>query len=388
MVVQRLSHLGETIFSTMTQLAIKHQAINLGQGFPDADGPAAMLERAQKEIASGNNQYAPGRGFPELRQAITDDRFRSYGAEYDPDTEVLVTVGATEGLTASILGLVEPGAEVIALEPYFDSYPAAVALAGASFVPVALEAHGTRFGVDEDALRAAVTDKTAMIIINSPHNPTGTMLGARDLDAIARVAIEYDLLVLSDEVYEKLAFDEPHIPIASLPGMRERTITVSSAAKCFNVTGWKTGWALAPKDLIDGVLAAKQFMSFVGVSPVQQAVAYALDNESDWTEDLANSLQVRRDSLRSALEQAGMSTWDTLGGYYIVADVSALMDKYDVASAEDFCLGPLLGAGVVAIPVSAFASSKDASRFSHLVRFAFCKKDDVLEEAIRRLATL
>ena len=388
MVVQRLSHLGETIFSTMTQLAIKHQAINLGQGFPDADGPAAMLERAQKEIASGNNQYAPGRGFPELRQAIADDRFRSYGAEYDPDTEVLVTVGATEGLTASILGLVEPGAEVIALEPYFDSYPAAVALAGASFVPVALEAHGTRFGVDEDALRAAVTDKTAMIIINSPHNPTGTMLGARDLDAIARVAIEHDLLVLSDEVYEKLAFDEPHIPIASLPGMRERTITVSSAAKCFNVTGWKTGWALAPKDLIDGVLAAKQFMSFVGVSPVQQAVAYALDNESDWTEDLANSLQVRRDRLRSALEQAGMSTWDTLGGYYIVADVSALMDKYDVASAEDFCLGPLLDAGVVAIPVSAFASSKDASRFSHLVRFAFCKKDDVLKEAIRRLATL
>ncbi|APT84687.1 pyridoxal phosphate-dependent aminotransferase [Corynebacterium aquilae] len=380
--VRRLAGFDETIFATMTALANERGAINLGQGFPDSDGPASMLEEAQRQIAGGNNQYAPGRGFPVLREAIAADRKRTYGQEFDPQSEVLVTVGATEALTAAILALVEPGQEVIVLEPYFDSYEAAVALADAVMVPVALEPHEGRFRVDEDLLRDAISSKTRMIVMNTPHNPTGTMFDDRDLSIISRLAVDHDLLVLSDEVYEKLPFDgRTHTPIAMLPGMRQRTITVSSAAKCFNATGWKTGWALAQPELIDAIVVAKQYLSFVGVSPLQPAVAKALNEEAEWTAELAVQLQKNRDALSQALRECGFGVCASEGGYYVVADTAPL----GFEDAREFCLGPLLDAGVVGIPVSAFAKSAHADRFRSLVRFAFCKDQDVMQEGIRRL---
>ncbi|HMR14197.1 MAG TPA: aminotransferase class I/II-fold pyridoxal phosphate-dependent enzyme, partial [Arachnia sp.] len=281
-VVERLREFGGTIFAEMTELALRHGAVNLGQGFPDWDGPARMLEIAREQVAAGNNQYPPGRGIADLRAAIAEDRATRCGQHFDPATEVLVTVGATEAIAAAILGLVEPGREVVLIEPYYDSYAAAVALAGATRVSVPLVRDGRRFVLDIDALRAAVGPKTAMIVVNSPHNPTGTILTDAELRAVAEVAVERDLLVLSDEVYERLTFDAPHTPLASLPGMAERTVTVSSAAKTFNVTGWKVGWALAPKPLLDGVLAAKQFLTYVGGAPFQPAVAHALRHEQAW----------------------------------------------------------------------------------------------------------
>ncbi len=272
--VSRLQPFASTIFAEMTALATLHDAVNLGQGFPDTDGPAAMLEVARRAIAEGVNQYPPGPGMPVLRQAIAEDRRIRYGLDSDPDSEVLVTVGATEAISAAILGLVEPGEEVVLIEPYYDSYAASVALAGAVRRTVPLVTAGDGFAVDLDALRGAITAKTKMLIVNSPHNPTGTVFTDHELRAIAELACERDLIVLSDEVYEHLVFDGlTHTPMASLPGMRERTVTVSSAAKTFNVTGWKTGWAIGPRELIDGVRAAKQFMSFVAGAPFQPAVA-------------------------------------------------------------------------------------------------------------------
>ncbi|MGQ4616761.1 pyridoxal phosphate-dependent aminotransferase [Nocardia sp. R7R-8] len=378
--VARLRPFASTIFAEMTELAVRHDAVNLGQGFPDTDGPASMLEMARRAIADGLNQYPPGRGMPVLRRAVADDRARRYGTGYDPDSQVLVTVGATEAISAAVLGLVEPGEEVVLIEPYYDSYAAAVALAGARRRTARLVADGNRFVLDLDSLRAAITPATRMLIVNSPHNPTGTVLGRSDLLAIAEIACEHDILVLTDEVYEHLVYDgAEHISLATLPGMAERTIVVSSAAKTFSVTGWKTGWACGPADLIDGVLAAKQFLTFVAGGPFQPAVAHAINHELEWVGGLREALSQKRRRLSAALADTGMRVYPSAGGYFVVADITPL----GAADGLTFCRELPKRLGVAAVPVIAFAD--DPAAWSHLVRFTFCKRDETLDEGVRRL---
>lgn len=367
----------------MTEKAIEHNAVNLGQGFPDEDGPRPMLERAAQEILHGNNQYGDGRGHTELREAISRQRERARGQHYDPETEILVTVGATEAIAATVLGLVEPDSEVILIEPYYDVYAAAVALAGAKRVGVPLIPNGKSWTLDFDALDAAISEKTSLLILNTPHNPTGAVLGRDVLERLARTCVEHDIVVLSDEVYEYLTFNNrEHVSIASLPGMRERTVVVSSAAKTLNVTGWKTGWALAPAELLAGVVKAKQFMSYVGATPVQPAVAYALDNEEEWIHGLVDSLDRKRQKLADGLRAAGFDVHDTNGTYFIVVDISPLGYEDGV----QFCMDLPKKCGVAAIPVQVFAD--DESPWKTKVRFAFCKRHEVLDEAIRRLHAL
>lgn len=378
--VARLRPFASTIFAEMTELAVRFDAVNLGQGFPDTDGPAGMLEVARQAIADGLNQYPPGRGMPVLRRAIADDRARRYGTHYDPDTQVLVTVGATEAIAAAILGLVEPGSEVVLIEPYYDSYAAAVALAGAQRRTARLVADGDRFVLDLDSLRAAITPATRMLVVNSPHNPTGTVLGRADLEAIAEIACEHDILVLTDEVYEHLVYDgAEHISLATLPGMAERTVVVSSAAKTFSVTGWKTGWACGPAQLIDGVLAAKQFMTFVAGGPFQPAVAHALNHELEWVAGLRDTLSEKRLRLAAALADTGLEVKQSPGGYFVCGDITPL----GAADGLAFCRELPKRLGVAAVPVSVFAD--DAAAWSHLVRFTFCKRDETLDEGVRRL---
>ncbi|AHK28683.1 aminotransferase [Rhodococcus opacus PD630] len=381
--VQRLQPFASTIFAEMTALAVSHDAINLGQGFPDTDGPASMLDTARRAIADGLNQYPPGPGMPVLRQAIAADRLARYGLDHDPDSEVLVTVGATEAISAAILGLVEPGEEVVLIEPYYDSYAASVALAGAVRRSVPLARSGTKFVVDLDALRAAITPKTRMLVINTPHNPTGTVFTPEEIAAVAELACEHDLLVLSDEVYEHLVFDgRTHTALATLPGMYERTVSVSSAAKTFNVTGWKIGWACGPAELIDAVRTAKQYMSFVGGGPFQPAVAHALSHEQQWVKELRDSLQAKRNVLYDALVASGLEVYSGGGTYYLCADITAIGERDGI----DFCRGLPERIGVAAVPVSVFTDHPQP--WNPLVRFAFCKQDHVLEEAARRLRTL
>ncbi|SNS40928.1 pyridoxal phosphate-dependent aminotransferase [Rhodococcoides kyotonense] len=380
--VERLRPFGSTIFAEMTALALEKNAVNLGQGFPDTDGPASMLEAAQHAIADGLNQYSPGPGLPVLRDAVAADRKRRYGIDYDPASQVLVTVGATEAIAATILGLVEPGEEVLLIEPYYDSYAAAVALAGARRKTVSLVADGTGFALDPDALERAIGPDTKLLIVNTPHNPTGTVLSRGELVRIAEIACAHDLLVMTDEVYERLTFDTPHTSLATLPGMFERTVTVSSAAKTFNATGWKTGWALGPRDLIDAVRAAKQFLTFVGGTPFQPAVAHALTHESDWVENLRVGLQSKRDLLSSALTKAGLDVKSSSGTYFVCADIAGIGET----DALEFCRSLPDRIGVAAVPVTAFVDHPEP--WKTLVRFAFCKKDEVLAEAADRLLAL
>ena len=382
MTVERLREFGETVFATMTARAVEFDAVNLGQGFPDADGPPRMLEIACEQIRDGNNQYGPGRGLPVLREAVARQRLRDHGVTYDPDTEVLITVGATEALSAAVLGLVEPGAEVIVLEPYYDAYAAAIALAGARRVAVPLLADGATWTVDVDAVRAAITADTAMLVINSPHNPTGAVFSREVLGALAEVCVEHDLLVLSDEVYENLIFDASHTAIASLPGMWERTVTVSSAAKSWNVTGWKTGWALAPAPLLDAVVTAKQFMSYVGATPFQPAVAHALDHEQEWLRGMVAELETGRDILVAGLRSAGLEVHDTSGTYFVVADIASVGG----ADGLQFCLDLPARIGVAAIPVQVFCDDPDPWRTK--VRFAFGKRHETLHRGVERLQLL
>lgn len=387
MTVSRLRPFTTTVFAEMSALAARVGAVNLGQGFPDEDGPPAMLEAARAAIADGVNQYPPGLGIPELRRAIADDRFRKYSTAYDPDSEVLVTVGATEAIAASVIGLVEPGAEVIVIEPFYDSYSPVIAMAGAVRVTVPLVPDGVGFCLDVDALRRAVTPRTAAVMVNSPHNPTGMVLSAAELAAIAEVAVAADLLVISDEVYEHLVFDGGrHVPIASLPGMAERTVTISSAAKMFNCTGWKIGWACATAPLLAGVRAAKQFLTYVGGSPFQPAVALALDTEQQWVADLCASFQTRRDLLVDGLVSLGFDLHRSSGTYFVCADPRPL----GYADSTAFCAELPHRAGVAAIPLSAFCDPDGPgfARWNHLVRFTFCKRTETLEEALRRLAAL
>ncbi|MCV7150661.1 pyridoxal phosphate-dependent aminotransferase [Mycolicibacterium pyrenivorans] len=387
MTVQRLRPFAVTIFAETSALAARIGAVNLGQGFPDEDGPAAMLKTAQNAIAEGVNQYPPGLGIAPLRHAIAAQRQRRYGIEYDPDTEVLVTVGATEAIAASVLGLVEPGSEVLLIEPFYDSYSPVIAMAGCDRRAVPMLPDGRGFAIDIEGLRRAVTPKTKAIIVNSPHNPTGTVATDDELRALAELAVSADLLVITDEVYEHLVFDgRRHLPLAGYPGMAERTVTISSAAKMFNVTGWKIGWACGPSELIKGVRAAKQYLSYVGGAPFQPAVAQALSTEDAWVEGLRVSLQSRRDRLGSALADIGFEVHDSFGTYFLCADPRPL--GYD--DSTTFCAELPERVGVAAIPMSAFCDpgAAHADQWNHLVRFAFCKRDDTLDEAIRRLRTL
>jgi N-succinyldiaminopimelate aminotransferase len=389
MTVSRLRPYATTVFAEMSALAARIGAVNLGQGFPDEDGPPAMLKAAQEAIADGVNQYPPGIGIAQLRHAIAAQRQRRYGIEYDPDTEVLVTVGATEAIASAVLGLIEPGSEVLLIEPFYDSYSPVVAMASAQRVAVPLVPHGHGFALDADALRRAVTPRTRALIVNSPHNPTGTVLGVDELAVIAEVAIAADLLVITDEVYEHLVFDgRQHVPLAGFDGMAERTITISSAAKMFNCTGWKIGWACGPAQLIAGMRAAKQYLSYVGGAPFQPAVALALETEDAWVAGLRATLQARRDRLAAGLIDVGFEVHDSAGTYFLCADPRPL--GYDDSSA--LCAALPEKVGVAAIPMSAFcdpaATRGPADVWNHLVRFTFCKRDDTLDEAIRRLSAL
>lgn len=378
--VARLRPFASTIFAEMTELAVRHGAVNLGQGFPDSDGPAGMLEVARQAIADGFNQYPPGRGVPALRQAIAADRARRYGTHYDPDSQVLVTVGATEAIAATVLGLVEPGQEVVLIEPYYDSYAAAIAMAGAQRRTARLVPDGDGFALDLDSLRAAITPNTRLLMVNSPHNPTGAVLSRADLTAIARLAIEHDLIVMSDEAYEHLYFDgHQHISISTLPGMAERTVVISSAAKTFSVTGWKIGWACAPAPLLDAVLAAKQFLTFVGGGPFQPAVAHALQNEQQWVAALRDTISEKRLRLSAALREAGFGVKRSDGTYFVCADITPL----GATDAYAFCRELPARLGVAAVPVSVFADDK--ASWNHLIRFTFCKKEETLAEGVRRL---
>jgi len=387
MTVSRLQPYATTIFAEMSALAARIGAVNLGQGFPDEDGPDLMLKTAEQAIADGVNQYPPGPGIAPLREAIANQRLRHFGITYDPDTEVLVTVGATEAIAASVIGLVEPGSEVLVIEPFYDSYSPVIAMAGCHRVAVPLITADAGFAIDVDALARAVTPRTRALIVNSPHNPTGMVASDAELAAIAELAVARDLLVITDEVYEQLVFDgRQHRPLAGYPGMAERTVTISSAAKMFNVTGWKIGWACGPSELIAGVRAAKQFLTYVGGAPFQPAVAHALDNEDAWVADLRESFQGKRDRLSAALSDIGFAVHDSFGTYFLCADPRPL----GYADSATFCAELPERAGVAAIPMSAFCDP-DSSHFgawNHLVRFAFCKRDDTMEEAIRRLQVL
>jgi N-succinyldiaminopimelate aminotransferase len=377
----RLRGLGTTVFAEMSALALRTGSINLGQGFPDADGPDAIVEAAVAALRAGRNQYPPGTGIPELRQAITQHQRRFYGIELDPDSEVLATTGATEAVAAALLALVEPGDEVVALEPYYDSYVACIAMAGGVRVPVTLRAPD--FRIDLDELRRAVTRRTKVLLVNTPHNPTGAVLTDEEQQFIAALAVERDLVVITDEVYEHLLFDgRQHRPLATYDGMAERTITISSGGKTFSFTGWKVGWATGPADLIRAVMTAKQFLTYTSGAPLQPAIAAALALPDDYYRGLASSLQDKRDRLCNGLQSVGFDVFVPEGTYFVTTDIRPL--GYDDGVA--FCRALPERVGVVAIPHEVFYDDKQAGR--PLVRWAFCKQEVVLDEAVDRLRAL
>ena len=377
----RLAPMGTTIFAEMSALAVATGSINLGQGFPDTDGPEEIKRAAAEAVLAGHgNQYPPGAGIPELRNAVAEHQKRFYGLDFDPATEVLVTAGATEAIAAALLALLEPGDEVVAFEPYYDSYTACIAMAGGVRVPVTLRP--PHFRPDLDALRAAVTDRTRLLLLNTPHNPTGMVLTRAESEAIARLACERDLLVVTDEVYEHLTFAPRHIPLATLPGMRERTVTIGSAGKTFSFTGWKVGWVTAPPALVSAVRSAKQFLTYVASGPFQYAAATALALPDAYFTTLRTDLRRKRDLLADGLNAAGFEVFQPDGTYFITTDISALSDK----DGMEFCRELPERCGVVAIPNQVFYDDTEAAR--SLVRFAFCKKDEVLMEAVERLGRL
>ncbi|MBD8868230.1 pyridoxal phosphate-dependent aminotransferase [Nocardioides donggukensis] len=374
----RLRGIAPTIFSQMSALAVRTGAVNLGQGFPDRSGPDAVVDAAEAAMRAGQNQYAPGIGVPDLRQAIAAHQARHYGIGLDPDREVVVTTGCTEAVAAALLGLVNPGDEVLVLEPYYDSYLAMIAFAGGVRLPVTLRAPDFRLDVEE--LRRAVTDRTRVLLLNSPHNPTGSVLTRAELQAVADVATEHDLVVITDEVYEHLVFDDhEHIPLATLPGMAERTLTLSSAGKMFSFTGWKVGWATGPEELVGAVLSAKQWLSFSSGTPLQAAVAHALTHEASFYEELRVSLQGRRDLLCAGLGELDVDVRVPEGTYFATTDVSRLGWEDGMA----FCRALPERAGVVAIPAQAFYD--DLAEGRHLVRWAFCKEAEVIEDGLLKL---
>jgi N-succinyldiaminopimelate aminotransferase len=377
----RLREFGTTIFTEITALAQQAGAINLGQGFPDSDGPESTIAAARRALESGLNQYPPLMGLPELRSAISGQRLRDYGMNYDPATEVLVTFGATEAITASILAICEAGDEVVVFEPYYDAYAAAIAIAGATRVVVPLTPSAAGFVFDAAELAAAIGPRTRALILNSPHNPTGKVFSADELRCIADLCKRHDLVAITDEVYEHIIFDgRRHLPLASMPGMRERTISISSAGKTLSFTGWKIGWACAPAPLIAAVRTVKQYLTFAGGGPFQAAVAYALDCERSWTPSLRADLQRKRNLLGEALAESGVRVYPSAGTYFLQLDVRS----FGYRDAGLFCRELPYKAGVAAVPTSAFCDNKQAS--NHLARLAFCKKDETLALAADRLA--
>src|SRR3954447_3466757 len=378
---QRLTSSTTTIFAEMSALAVATGSVNLGQGFPDSDGPDFMLEAARQAIRDGVNQYPPGRGIAPLRQAVAAHARRHQGLEYNPDTEVLITTGATEALASTIQAFVDPGDEVVALEPFYDSYAASIDLAGGVRVGVGLFGPDLRLGRDE--LAAAFSPRTKLLLVNSPHNPTGTVLSEDDLTEIARLAVEHDVLVVCDEVYEHLVFDDAvHRPLATFPGMRERTVRISSAGKTFSATGWKIGWALGTPELINEITAVKQFLSYVSGAPFQPAVACALNEGDEWVEKARLDLQDRRDQFAEGLRSIGLEPVIPRGTYFMTTDVRPL----GYSDSVEFCRDLPTRCGVVAIPHQVFYDRIEAGR--PYVRWAFCKQQQVLDEAISRLKTL
>lgn len=372
---------GTTIFAEMSALAARTGAINLGQGFPDQDGPAEVLEAARRAIADGVNQYPPGLGTPVLRQAIADHQRHWYGLRIDPDREVLVTAGATEALAATLLALVDDGDEVVTFEPYYDAYGAVIALARGRHRTVPM--HWPEFQPDLDLLRRTVSDRTRVILLNTPHNPTGTVLSAETLQEVVRLAEQHDAVIVTDEVYEHLLFDGArHVPIATLPGAFERTVTISSGGKTFSTTGWKIGWLTAPAPLVSAILAVKQFLTFVNGAPFQPAIAVGLGLPDARFAAIAADLQAKRDLLVAGLGEAGLTVGRPAGGYFVVADAASI----GVANGAELCRRLPQLAGVVAVPISAFCGPLLVERTRSLVRFAFCKRPDVLRSAADRLA--
>ncbi|WP_308465309.1 pyridoxal phosphate-dependent aminotransferase [Rathayibacter soli] len=371
-----------TIFAEMSALAARTGAINLGQGFPDEDGPAEVLEAAIRAIRDGVNQYPPGIGMPVLREAIAEHQRRFYGLSVDPDREVLVTAGATEAIAATLLALVEPGDEVVTFEPYYDAYGALIALAAGVHRTVQLRA--PEFQPDLDELRAAVTDRTKIILVNNPHNPTGSVFGRETLETIVELAHRHDAIIVTDEVYEHLTFGVQHVPIATLPGARERTVTISSGGKTFSTTGWKIGWLSAPAELVTAILAVKQFLTYVNGAPFQPATAVGLRLPDAFFRDVAATLAAKRDLLIAGLTDAGFAVSEPAGTYFVVADAAPLGYPDAVA----FCRELPHLAGVVAVPISAFCSQPTDASMASLVRFAFCKRVEVLGRAAEQLAGL
>jgi N-succinyldiaminopimelate aminotransferase len=372
-----------TIFAEMSALALATDSINLGQGFPDEDGPIEVLEAARQAISDGINQYPPGIGMPVLREAIAEHQARFYGIPVDPQTEVLVTAGATEALAATILALTEPGDEVVTFEPFYDAYAAVIQLAGATHVTVPLVAPD--FQPDLDALARAVTSKTRLILINNPNNPTGAVFPTSTLELIVNLAERHGAIIVTDEVYEHLVFaGARHVPISSLPGGWERTVTISSGGKTFSTTGWKIGWITAPAALIGPILAVKQFLTYVNGAPFQPAIAAGLRLGDEFFTTAAATLERKRDILSAGLSAAGFSVSRPLGGYFVIADAAPL--GFDDAAA--FCRVLPSLAGVVGVPFSAFVLPEHRSTTNSLVRFAFCKRTAVLERASAQLAKL
>src|SRR4051794_18210569 len=377
----RLQGFSTTIFAEMSALAVATGSINLGQGFPDTDGPAEVADAAIAAIRAGHNQYPPGPGIPELRAAIAAHQPHRYGLTFDPDTEVLVTAGATEAIAATLLALVDAGDEVVLFEPYYDSYAACIAMAGGVRRPVTLRTPDYDF--DLAALRAAITPSTRLLLLNSPHNPTGKVFSRDELDAIAALCVEHDLVAVTDEVYEHLTFDgAEHVPLATLPGMRDRTITISSAGKTFSFTGWKIGWACASPDLLAAVRTAKQFLTYVNGAPFQPAVVVGLGLPDAWFHDFAADLAARRDLLVGGLQDAGFTVFPPRGTYFVTTDAAPL----GAVDGLDFCRALPERCGVVAVPNSVFYDDTEAGRT--LVRFTFCKRREILTEAVDRLRTL
>ena len=378
-----------TIFAEMSALAARTGAINLGQGFPDVDGPESVARAAADAVLTSHNQYPPGRGIPALREAVAEHQERRYGLSLDPETQVLVTAGATEALAAAVLALVGPGDEVVTLDPFYDSHAAAIALAGATHVTVPLDRSGQGFALDETTLAAAVTDRTRLVLLNSPHNPTGAVLTPDELAAVARVAVARGLVVLTDEVYEHLTYDGAvHVPIATLPGMAGRTLTASSAGKTFSFTGWKVGWVTGPAELVEAVLTVKQYLTFVNAAPLQPAVAFALRDPGaqEWVGELAASLARRRDLLVDGLRAAGFAVVVPRGTYFVLADAAPLGYDDGARLAREL---PAL-AGVVGVPATAFthAGSVTDTALRSWLRFTFVKREDILAQAAERLGAL
>src|SRR4051794_6231421 len=379
---------GTTIFSEMSALAVRTGSVNLGQGFPDTDGPPEMLAAAAEALRSGANQYPPLSGIPALRAAIVAHEQRFWGLTVDPDTEVVVTAGATEAIAATILALCEAGDEVVCFEPYYDSYAASITLAGAVRRPVTLRpGPDGRYRFDEEQLRGAFGPRTRLVLLNSPHNPTGKVFTRDELALIASLCQEHDVYAVTDEVYEHLAFTtgggvRPHVPIATLPGMRERTLRISSAGKTFSCTGWKIGWATGPAALVSATQRVKQFLTFVNAGPLQPAVAVALGLPDAYFTGFRDALQSRRDRLVAGLTDAGFGVLPSEGTYFVTADITPLGGTDGV----DFCRTLPERCGVVAVPTQVFYDDREAGR--HLIRFAFCKREDVIDEAATRLRRL